>query len=395
MRFNYKAPLGGLFLVCVGCALLFYGKATADQPYTFMSFDYPDAVSTTLFGINNSGDVVGSYENPANYFHGFVYSGGQFTSIDGPGAAFTQIRGINDEGDIVGTFITLEAVLSQAPGGGFQGLSQKNGGSLTTLNVPGHLNTIFQSITTGGLIYGCFHDEGFDNTPQETMHGIITQLEDFPNGSFSAMPEGTTMNGGGNPEATRFTGQWYDFTMNRHRAYVIENGQRLDFDVPGSNLTIAWDMNASGEAVGVWGDQDGHPDPEATSAGNYHGFLRDSQGNFTAIDYPASVDTKAFGINNRGDIVGSYVDADGNGHGFISRKGDLQAEMRKVRAGLGSMRASSPAARPSIAKVSLGDGSARTDAVPAVRVAFMPVIPRGKPLQAPAQAPACHQVRAK
>lgn len=171
MSFNLKAFSGGLFLVCVGCVLLFYAKATADQPFTFVSLDYPGAISTTLFGINNRGDVVGSYQNPENFFHGFVYKSGQFTSIDGPGAVFTEIRGINDPGDIVGTFITLQAVITETPGGGFQGLSQKNGGSLTTLNIPGHLNTIFQRITPRGSIYGCFHDEGFDNTPQETMHG--------------------------------------------------------------------------------------------------------------------------------------------------------------------------------------------------------------------------------
>src|SRR6185503_3317076 len=96
MKFNRKAILGGLFLVCVGWALLFSGKATADQPFTFVSFDYPGAISTTLYGINNRGDVVGSYQNPENLFHGFVYRGGEFTSIDGPGAAFTEIRGIND-----------------------------------------------------------------------------------------------------------------------------------------------------------------------------------------------------------------------------------------------------------------------------------------------------------
>src|SRR5262249_21781010 len=105
--------IGGLFLTCVCCALLFYGQATADQPFTFVSLDYPGAISTELFGINNRGDVVGSYQNPENFFHGFVYQGGQFTSIDGPGAAFTQIKGINDSGDIVGTFITLQDIIAQ------------------------------------------------------------------------------------------------------------------------------------------------------------------------------------------------------------------------------------------------------------------------------------------
>src|SRR5437867_3577905 len=113
MKVNHKAVLGGLLLGCVGSALLFYGKATADQPFSFVSLDYPGAVSTGLFGINAGGDLVGAYENPANFFHGFVYSGGVFTTIDGPGAAFTQIRGINDAGDIVGTFIPFDSIIAQ------------------------------------------------------------------------------------------------------------------------------------------------------------------------------------------------------------------------------------------------------------------------------------------
>lgn len=391
MIFNYKALLGGLFLSCVACVPLSSGEATA-QPFTFLSLDYPGAVSTALYGMNSRGDMVGTYENPANFFHGFVYKNGTFTSIDGPGAAFTEIRGINDEGDIVGTFITLDAVLANAPGGGFQGLFQKNGGALTVVNLSGHLNTILQRIKSNGLIYGCYHDEGSDNTPQETMHGIITHADNLSQGSFDAMPDGTTMNVGGDANASRYTGMWYDFTMSRHRAYIIDNGQRSDFDVPGSNLTTAWDMNASGNVVGVWGNQDGHPDPEATSVGDYHGFLRDRQGNFTAIQYPASIDTKAFGISNRGYIVGSYRDGGGNGHGFIARQGFFRSEMRGARAPIGSQ---APAAGPAIVKTSLGGEPSGADIVPSVLVGLMPVIPRQTPLKPPVQAPACHRSRVK
>lgn len=42
---------------------------------------------------------------------------------------------------------------------------------------------------------------------------------------------------------------------------------------------------------------------------------------FVKINVPGSVETQANGINARGDIVGSYIDADGISHGFLSRKG--------------------------------------------------------------------------
>jgi uncharacterized membrane protein len=42
---------------------------------------------------------------------------------------------------------------------------------------------------------------------------------------------------------------------------------------------------------------------------------------YTRINVPGSVETQAFGINARGDIVGRYVGADGISHGFLRRSG--------------------------------------------------------------------------
>ena len=41
---------------------------------------------------------------------------------------------------------------------------------------------------------------------------------------------------------------------------------------------------------------------------------------FTTIDVPGSLFTAANGINARGDIVGDYIDSDGNEHGFLLSK---------------------------------------------------------------------------
>jgi probable HAF family extracellular repeat protein len=63
-------------------------------------FGYTDSVAT---GVNNRGDVVGSYYDGAN-FHAFLNQAGTFTSIGEKTYAF----GINDSGEIVGeiTFST-------------------------------------------------------------------------------------------------------------------------------------------------------------------------------------------------------------------------------------------------------------------------------------------------
>jgi probable HAF family extracellular repeat protein len=52
-----------------------------------------------------------------------------------------------------------------------------------------------------------------------------------------------------------------------------------------------------------------------------HGFLLD-KGVFTTIDHPDAVaESAALGINNRGQIVGFYVDAEGVVHGFLLEDG--------------------------------------------------------------------------
>src|SRR5262249_45186472 len=47
-----------------------------------------------------------------------------------------------------------------------------------------------------------------------------------------------------------------------------------------------------------------------------HGFLN-SGGNYTTIDDPLGTSTTAYGINDMGQIVGSYVDASNKTHGFL------------------------------------------------------------------------------
>ncbi len=77
-------------------------------------------------------------------------------------------------------------------------------------------------------------------------------------------------------------------------------GQFVPIDVPGAVFTAARAITADGRIVGFFGEPDGRQ----------RGFLL-ADGTFTTIDVPVAGAraTNAFGINARGDIVGSWVDS--------------------------------------------------------------------------------------
>jgi len=56
------------------------------------------------YGINATGQIVGTYDDSSSRSHGFLYSGGSYTTIDDPlGVGTTNATGINNAGQIVGS----------------------------------------------------------------------------------------------------------------------------------------------------------------------------------------------------------------------------------------------------------------------------------------------------
>lgn len=71
------------------------------------TLDYPGAVNTFLFGINNQETIVGGYNETAGIVtpaHGMVSQRGNFLSFDYPGAISTAINGVNDSGEVAGYY---------------------------------------------------------------------------------------------------------------------------------------------------------------------------------------------------------------------------------------------------------------------------------------------------
>jgi uncharacterized membrane protein len=85
----------------------------------------------------------------------------------------------------------------------------------------------------------------------------------------------------------------------------------LKIDVPNGSQTFVRGINARGDILGSYLDADGVG----------HDFLFHN-GVYANIDYPGGAAAGALAINARGDIVGSLEDADGS-HGFLLSDGNL------------------------------------------------------------------------
>src|SRR5262249_11104853 len=76
--------------------------------------------------------------------------------------------------------------------------------------------------------------------------------------------------------------------------------------------THANQITPRGDIVGLYID----------SQGVTHGFLL-TDGDFSSVDVPDSIETTADGTNARGDIVGRYTDLNHVTHGYLLSDGDF------------------------------------------------------------------------
>jgi len=77
----------------------------------------------------------------------------------------------------------------------------------------------------------------------------------------------------------------------------------------GAGAIAFYGINSAGAAAG-W--------CTSTKTGLYTGFVY-AHGKFTAINYPKSNGTQAIGINDKGDVVGLYLDSSSVQHGFVKK----------------------------------------------------------------------------
>jgi probable HAF family extracellular repeat protein len=119
---------------------------------TYTTLDDPFGTNgTQLLGINNLGQIVGSYIDASGHSHGFLYSGGGFTTLDDPSGTDTVATGINELGQIVGHYSN----------GSVQHSFLYSAGAYITLD-----DTLLVSgINNSGVLVGSYSTHGFFAVP--------------------------------------------------------------------------------------------------------------------------------------------------------------------------------------------------------------------------------------
>lgn len=264
-----------------------------ERTFAFSTIDVPNSLSTTAFGINAAGDIVGAYTDDARKVHGFLLRRGVLTTIDYPDAARTDARGVGPDGEIVGTY-----AMPGESGLAFHGYARSRDGEFRSVDDPDHLYEVAQRILPDGTILGCVHDNDFTST----MKGAVISVD-----GSQTIDRFASMHNGATPDLRRIAGLYTNTAERRTEGYIIDDGVFSPLVVPGSSFTAAWDVAPNGEVAGIY-----------RNATGFHGFIRTETGIIT-VDFPDALATRVFGINARGDVVGTYV-AGGKLFGFLARR---------------------------------------------------------------------------
>ena len=336
-------------------------QAVGDMPRTYVAtyagreeLRVPDSVSTEGYNINQDGSVVGNYETADGLRHGFIarpavedttttnITGDDWTyeSIDVPGVDFLELTASSDfenyagntksdDGEKIVGFTLIDDVF-------------------TIYDYPGSQNTYLYALGNDGRAAGHYQDS------DGLHHGVILENGELQQYDFPGAVE--TFIYGISDATGVLTGSFID-------AEGIRRGFSGDIiiEYPGAVATYADFVNASGIIVGSYIDAEGvyhaytrFPDgnirsvdfPQSLSLEYFfvHGindagitvtrvkmvgdiprtYIATLQGSY-ALEFPGSVSTHGWNINQDGSVVGYYDTADGRRHGFIARPADTAA----------------------------------------------------------------------
>ena len=203
-------------------------------------YGVPDSLTFGFYGLNNAGQAVGFYQDAKEISHGVVVQGGELTQFDFPGAAETEIFGVSESGLLIGDIFDVDGVIH-----GFVGSEQ--------FDVPGAVTTYADDMNAAGNLVGSYVDA------DGVYHGYIRHADgsfatfDFP-GILSNL-EYLFVNPINDSDVIVFRAKEFD---SLERTYIrLPNGALKELKFPGSVTTVGRDITRKGQVVGYYDTLDG------------------------------------------------------------------------------------------------------------------------------------------
>ena len=266
---------------CILAAFLiaFVPLALAQGAYT--QIDVPGAIQTAAYGLDTAGDISGYYVDSGNQAHGFLFSGGIYTTIDYPGAGNTILNGINDSNQIVG--FTYDPVI------GFIYNIQTQ--VFSSVSCPHATATYPYAINGAGTVVGTFtHGDNSAVSGFELVGAAYRRIEPAS---------------GGNTFANGIDASGLIVGDSAAGNFLFKGGTYRRLRIPNANGAVPVGIGPAGNVIV------GYYEP----LNSFVGYIFQNKV-VTTLQFPASTETVATGINAVGEVVGYFLDASNVTHGF-------------------------------------------------------------------------------
>lgn len=309
-------PVGlGMTLAGLGLA----ASAQAQTSYNYSSFygetsidvAIPGATDTAVYGLNDAGQIAGSYFVPGTFdkdgnpitldtTHGFFGTAAAQTTVDGPAAQAStdlpsaEINKINNSGAYAGDFEAVgltgtESLMGFLGAGGSAAATGLSNSQALGVNNPGD---------SVGLVGS--GDGTFNRSYVQSRTGTVSV--------FDVAGFGTSQANGINDSGVIVGNAAATATDSPNFGYVDTNGTFSFLSIPGAYDVLAKDINNTGTIVGGY---------TTTPGGAETGFIF-SGGTLTSFLFPTATFTEIDAVSNTGEIAGTYFDANGGEHGFTA-----------------------------------------------------------------------------
>ena len=270
---------------------------------TYLQIQPPNALDTYVSGLNSHGQVAGSFINTSRQTVGYVRNvDGTYVILNPPGSnGLNNVVGINEAGQVAGT--------ASIPGGTGTPFfwDPAHPDTYVTFSVPGGTYVYASAINNSGQIAGVYTD----SKTNLRLHGFLRNSDGsistftlapylaFTDFGVSAMNNWGTILGGFFDENSSCQALFLRYSGGGQRyAFGQSHGGVQPTAISDNGIVVGTDF------------------PGDTPYGN--AFSLDRSLSKTLIPVPFTAQgTTANAVNKAGQIVGTYIDANGASHGWI------------------------------------------------------------------------------